>query len=1203
MRGGVTSFRSNGGAAARTYLEKDTSRPDDYYLKEGSGLADHWVLDGNGSLTSKEGVDGDAYEAWVDWTDLETGESKGKPRTKTVVNAQGEESVIPSSPRFQEMTVNCDKTLSIAAALHPEISAALDAAQEDAARTMLEYLATHSQTRVGPKGAQEYVGAQKLEAMSVVHHTNREGDPHRHIHLQVSTRVFAQGTWRGLDGAIFYRQQGVLRGLGEAAIAANPQLRAALAAYGFTFDPASGAVVELAEFREVLSKRAVQIQAHKARFEAQWRAEHPGMEPGPRVVRSWDQLAWAENRPDKTPDTMPSEALWRAELESAGYVPPQVPANVPVLMPALGVGTLDRDELAAEAVALAQAKRSTWSTPDLGEHVAKLVAASGVTGERAVLVETVEDITARAEALCGSVAPEGWREGNLPAGYRHLTSEHVVRIEREIGEYLTSAALAGENPRDLAQEQVQALVEDENFNRGWDVKQVKIPDAEGQRAALRAMSGTHRLVTVTGAAGAGKTTVLIAAKAVVDAQHRTQLLVAPTMKAAQVAGAEVGSPASSVHKLLRENGWRWENDDERSWHRLTVGDTDPATGKPWPGVSAAYQLTAQTQLVVDEAGMLGQETAHKLLALAHEAGSQVVMLGDRAQLAAVGRGGVLDMAAKTAHAVIDLDKVHRFTDPAYAEVSLMMREHTNLDTAFEHLVDHDLVQIHATEQDALEVIAAQYISDSTENPVALTVATNSEATALNEAIRSSRQTLGEVATASVTGSDGLGIGTGDLVMVRRNDTRLGVANRETFTVKDTHEGSLIVADPDGRLFTLPADYVAEHVHLGYAVTGHGNQGITTTTSHTLLGESTDAAGAYVGMTRGRESNTLHLVATDLDEAREQFKDAFARDNADRGLETARRELAEQLAPYRPVPAMAPAIPLSMQERVDALTLLGRGQKLLVQAQAEVEFRSWMEDYRTAVKAWKDSGKLTPKESRLAAQSALRAAETAEQAAQELREVQLAEVAEMYQTPTYRAMKDVQEAKSDEAHAGLFKRAAARAQVNAAETTAQALAPMTPLPENINDPEQVIEWRRAAIRYQQSQAPVTEEQHALQIRAQEQHARAEELKARAQELRPVWQETIPTYPTEPAPRVARFEAMDNEKLTTYVENATKTISALENAATDPETARQALKANQPKTPATTATPASITQATVPKTVLQDDLNPIHNQQPDGPSLGM
>src|SRR5699024_5097443 len=106
---------------------------------------------------------------------------------------------------------------------------------------------------------------------------------------------------------------------------------------------------------------------------------------------------------------------------------------------------------------------------------------------------------------------------------------------------------------------------------------------------------------------------------------------------------------------------------------------------------------------------------------------------------------------------------------------------TNLDTAFEHLVDHDLVQIHATEQDALEVIAAQYISDSAENPVALTVATNSEASALNEVIRSSRQTLGEVATASVTGSDGLGIGTGDLVMVRRNDTRLGVANRETFT--------------------------------------------------------------------------------------------------------------------------------------------------------------------------------------------------------------------------------------------------------------------------------------------------------------------------------------------------------------------------------------------------------------------------------------
>ena len=40
------------------------------------------------------------------------------------------------------------------------------------------------------------------------------------------------------------------------------------------------------------------------------------------------------------------------------------------------------------------------------------------------------------------------------------------------------------------------------------------------------------------------------------------------------------------------------------------------------------------------------------------------------------------------------------------------------------------------------------------------------------------------------------------------------------------------------------------------------------------------------MTRGRDSNVLHIVADDLDEAREQFIDALQRDRADRGLQAA-----------------------------------------------------------------------------------------------------------------------------------------------------------------------------------------------------------------------------------------------------------------------------------------------------------------------------
>src|SRR5690606_29518538 len=59
---------------------------------------------------------------------------------------------------------------------------------------------------------------------------------------------------------------------------------------------------------------------------------------------------------------------------------------------------------------------------------------------------------------------------------------------------------------------------------------------------------------------------------------------------------------------------------------------------------------------------------------------------------------------------------------------------------------------------------------------------------------------------------------------------------------------------------------------------------TVNASHTVLTDALDAAGVYVGMTRGRETNTLHVVATDLDDAKQQFVEALVRDRADRGLE-------------------------------------------------------------------------------------------------------------------------------------------------------------------------------------------------------------------------------------------------------------------------------------------------------------------------------
>src|SRR6476620_7101246 len=118
MHGGVKFYRGSA-SAARSYVEADRSRVDDYYLSEGTGVAERYVATssrdagGRGVLAVQDGgtLDGDAYERWVAGYDVVTGMPKGRLRDDT------------RALRFVEVVVNGPKSWSLAAALHPEIAA------------------------------------------------------------------------------------------------------------------------------------------------------------------------------------------------------------------------------------------------------------------------------------------------------------------------------------------------------------------------------------------------------------------------------------------------------------------------------------------------------------------------------------------------------------------------------------------------------------------------------------------------------------------------------------------------------------------------------------------------------------------------------------------------------------------------------------------------------------------------------------------------------------------------------------------------------------------------------------------------------------------------------------------------------------------------------------------------------------------------
>src|SRR5690625_2295773 len=807
MHGGVIPFRGTGADALR-YVESDRSRADDYYLGAEATVAQFAALDGAGAVTAELALDPVAYAGWVDWTNPLTGESMGKPR-RAGLDRQ-------ASPRFMEMVINTPKSLSIAAALHPEVSEALDAAQQDALSEIRRWLAQHSVTRVGSLGVQEVVPIEQMHVVGITHRTSRAGDPHRHIHMQIGTRVFAAGKWRGLFTAALFRQQGAIRALGTAVIAAHPELAEVLDRHGLTLDPVSGEVVELERFNGVMSKRGEQVRKHLERFEAEWETTHPGEAMGPVVSARLAAKAWAHERPAKKPTTLQEEQAWITELREAGYDPATL--RRPVRRAPASLDDLSVQTVANRALDRCAAGGSAWTRHTVQEHATRIMTEYGVQAAPVEVREFVRITTALAMEDCFSILPSG---APAPEHVAHLTSLRVVQAETELRDLLTARVPKREPKHPDVQGAAQA--------RGLDA---------GQERAAAAVASRDPLVVVEGAAGAGKTTMLGVAIEVAAQHGHAARVVAPTLRAAQVAQQELGVPASSVATLVHAHGWRWNSDGV--WARLAPGDTDPETGRTYRGPTEDARLVRGERVIVDEAGMLDQDTALALLTVTAEAGATVALVGDRAQLAAVGRGGVLDMAAHIRGRTFDMAEVHRFADPAYAEVTVRMRDGNQPGEVFEQLAGLGLIRLHDSGDETREHIAQQR-----QDSEAVTVSTNDEARIVNARICEERVSHGVVDdTTTVYGSDGLPIGAGDVIQTRKNNTDVGVANRQQWVVQHVEDdGALSVREAGSgrkrqRTVRLPADYVAEHAHLSYAATAYGVQGATVPGSHTILTDAT-----------------------------------------------------------------------------------------------------------------------------------------------------------------------------------------------------------------------------------------------------------------------------------------------------------------------------------------------------------------------------
>ncbi|MCP1561920.1 UNVERIFIED_ORG: Ti-type conjugative transfer relaxase TraA [Methylobacterium sp. SuP10 SLI 274] len=357
--------------------------------------------------------------------------------------------------------------------------------------------------------------------------------------------------------------------------------------------------------------------------------------------------------------------------------------------------------------------------------------------------------------------------------------------------------------------------------------------AEEQRAAVRHVTGPEGIASVVGLAGAGKSTMLGAAREAWEAAGYRVHGAALAGKAAEGLQASSGIPSRTLASW--QLAWRNERD----------------------------RLTKRDVLVIDEAGMASSLQIMKVLREAERAGAKVVLVGDPEQLQPIGPGaGFRALSERTGFLELAVIRRQREGWQRAASVAFGTR---NTRSGLEAYRAHGAVQFSADGAVARERLVADYLADRAAHPADTRVAlahTRAEVRALNDAVRDHLRAAGELRDEAGFTSESAGqlsFAAGDRIVFLRNDRVLGVKNGTLGTVSVADEGRLAVTLDDGRGVTIAQDRYATVDH-GYATTIHKSQGATVDRSFVLASSGLDRHLTYVAMTRHREAVGLYAGA-------------------------------------------------------------------------------------------------------------------------------------------------------------------------------------------------------------------------------------------------------------------------------------------------------------------------------------------------------
>jgi conjugative relaxase-like TrwC/TraI family protein len=471
---------------------------------------------------------------------------------------------------------------------------------------------------------------------------------------------------------------------------------------------------------------------------------------------------------------------------------------------------LDLPAIATESLT---AHQTTVTAPELVRAVA------GAARDGA----TVEEVLAGVEAIVRR--PEVTRVGDdaTPGRPARFTTRSLLELEREALQVALDGRDAGA-PCARAASLVSAL------------GHAGVPLSDEQRRLVEAAAlSPDRVVCVVGAAGAGKTTAL---RVLGDALARDGVPVlgaAPSGRAADELAQAAEIPAATLHSLLLEAG-------------------------------RSGGLPRGCVLVVDETGMAETRVLAPVLRAVDAAGGKAILVGDPAQLPAVGAGGLYGTLCDRLGAV-SLVENRRQHDPAERDALARLRA-GDAEGYLGHAAREGRLLVAGDAAQAKERLLADWWRAAAEGDLRDSVMLahrRADVRDLNEGARALLQESGRLGEQALVAGE-REFRSGDRVVCRRNDPALGVRNGTRASVRavDPVLGIITLQMDGGPSCQLHARYAAEHLDHGYALTGHAAQGASVERAFVLVrAEGALAEWGYVTASRARTETRLYAVGPEL----------------------------------------------------------------------------------------------------------------------------------------------------------------------------------------------------------------------------------------------------------------------------------------------------------------------------------------------------